>query len=213
VVIVSGQAQPGSSSQYTQVLSVSPDGPSDAWMVQNWVGSVAGVFQVGVYQSGAAGQWQVFNLHLAGYDYATLGPVPMISVPLPASGLTPGATYHVVLHQSGGSLNDSLQAGVLGSGSGTHLLTSPAGAATWTQQPGIQVAVNVLDKTPGGPVLHLTEDGGDRVTSPVYYGGSGLLAGVMEGVVFPAGSPEAVLGTVTQVEWTGGYPAGLVNLA
>jgi hypothetical protein len=182
-------------------------------MVQNWVGSVSGYFQVGVYQSGASGQWQVFNLHLAGYDYATLGPVPMVSVPLPASGLTPGATYHVVLHQSGGSLNDSLAAGVLGSGAGTHLLTSPAGAATWTQQAGIQVAVNVMDKTPGGPVLHLTEDGGDRVTSPVYYGGSGLLAGVMEGTVFPAGSPEAVLGTVTQVVWTGGYPAGLANLA
>jgi hypothetical protein len=101
----------------------------------------------------------------------------------------------------------------MGAGTGTHLLTSPPGAATWTQQADIQVAVNVMDKTPGGPVLHLTEDGGDRVTSPVWNGGTSLLAGVMESAVFPAGSPESTLGTVTQIQWTDGYPTGLVNLA
>ena len=213
VMIISGTATTGTVSTYTQVLSVDPTGVADAWQLQNWGGSTYGEYQVAAYPAGPSGEWQVFNLHTTSYDTAQLGPVPLISVPLPVSGLTPGATYHVVMHQSGGSLNDSLQVGIMVSAPPTHWLSAPVGTGgPWTSQPG-QVAMNVLDRTAGGPVLHLTEDAGARVTSPVWASATGQLAGLTESVVFPAGSPEAVLGTVTEVVWTDGYPTGLVNLA
>ena len=213
VIVVSGSAGGGSFSPYTQILSVSPDGPSDGWQVQDWSGSTVGAFQCGVYPAGPGGQWQLFNLHTTSYDIAAVGPVPLVSVPLPASGLTPGTKYHVVMRQSGGSLNDSLQLGAEAS-AGTGWMYAPRGSDTsWTAVTGQQVAMNVCDGTAAGPVLHLVQDSGAGLVTLIRSGAGQLLAGVMEAAAFPTESPEAVLGTVTQVEWAGGYPAGLANLA
>jgi hypothetical protein len=213
VIIVSGFAGGESFSPYTQVLSVSPDGPSDAWQVQDWSGSTVGAFQCGIYPSGPSGQWQLFNLHTTSYDVAGLGPVALVSVPVPATGLTAGNVYHVVMRQSGGNLNDSLAVGVLQS-SGTGWLHAPRGSdASWTSTTGQQVAMNVYDGSAAGNALHLVQDSGAGLTTLVRSGADGLLAGVMESAAFPSESPESVLGTVTEVTWSGGLPSGLVTLA
>jgi hypothetical protein len=213
LIIVSGFAGGESFSPYAQVLSVSPDGVSDAWQVQDWSGSTVGAFQCGIYPSGPSGQWQLFNLHTTSYDVAGLGPVALVSVPLPTAGLTAGDVYHVVIRQSGGNLNDSLAVGVLQS-SGTGWLHAPRGSdASWTSTAGQQVAMNVYDGSAAGNALHLVQDSGAGLTTLIRGGSDGLLAGIMESASFPTESPEAVLGTVTEVTWSGGLPSGLVTLA
>ena len=213
LAIVSGYAGGVSFSPYTQVLAVSPDGPAPAWQVQQWTGSTVGGFQVAAYPAGPSGQWQVFNLHLADYDVAPLGPVALVSVPLPATGLVSGTTYHLVMRQSGGNLQDSLAIGVMQS-SGTGWLYAPRGSdASWTPTSGSQVALNVYNGAASGNALHLLQDSGAGLTTLIRDSASGLLAGIMESASFPTESPEAVLGTVTQVTWAGGLPSGLVTLA
>lgn len=200
-------------SPYTQVLSVSPDGPAPAWQLQNWGGTTYGEFQCAAYPAAGPGQWQVFGLHLAGYDAATLYPVPLLSVPLPVSGLTPGATYHVVMRQTGGSAVNSLQAGAMTSGAGAGWLWQPRAGGAWTPHTGQQVALNVFDQTPGGSPLHLVQDSGAGVTTLAWQGSTGLLNGILESAVFPPGSPEAVLASAVQVTYgADGIPAGLVQL-
>ena len=212
LAIVSGTATTPATSPYTQVLAVSPDGPAPAWQLQNWGGSVFGVFQCAAYPAAGPGQWQAFNLHLSSYDTALMSPVPLLSVPLPVSGLTPGATYHVVLRQAGGSDTDSLALGAMAS-SGTGWLWQAKAGGAWTPNPGQQVAVNVFDQAPGGSVLHLVQDAGAGVTTLAWQGASGLLNGVLESAVFPPGSPQATLPSVVQVTYgTGGVPTGLVQL-
>ena len=213
VIIVSGFAGGSSFSPYTQVLSVSPDGVAGAWQVQDWSGSTYGAFQCAAYPAGPSGQWRVFNLHVNSYDMATLGPVPLVSVPLPVTGLTSGGKYHIVLRQSGGSLNDSLAVGVEASSGTGYLYQERAPDATWMQSYGAQVAMNVCDATAAGSALHLVQDSGAGLTTLIRDSASGLLVGVMESAAFPTESPESSLGTVTQVQWSGGYPTGLVNLA
>jgi hypothetical protein len=117
------------------------------------------------------------------------------------------------MRQSGGSLNDSLQLGVISS-SGTGYLTAPRGSdSSWSPTFGAQVALNVYDGSAAGNVLHLVQDSGAGLTTLIRDSATGLLVGVMESAAFPTESPEAVLGTVTQVQWTTGYPTGLVTLA
>jgi hypothetical protein len=216
VAIVSGSVTLAPTfSPYTQVLAVSPDGPADMWQLQNWSGTVYGVFQCGASPGALPGEWQVYCLHLAGFDTATMYPVPLLSVPLPASGLTPGAGYHLVFHQAGGSATDGLQLGVMTSGPGTGWLHAARGSVgPWSPVLGQQVAVNVFDQTPGGSPLHLVQDSGAGVTTLAWSGsGSGLLNGVLESAVFPPGSPVAALPSVVQVTYgAGGIPSGLVQL-
>jgi hypothetical protein len=213
VVIISGVTSGVSVSEFTQVLPVSPDGPGGAWQVQQWGGSTYGEFQCAAYPAGPQGQWQVAGLHLGTADLAPLSPVALVSVPLPATGLTPGRTYHIVMRQLGGSASDGLALGVMAS-SGTGWKYAPRGDdASWTATSGSQVAVNVYNGSASGNVLHLVQDSGAGLVTLVHAGATGLLTGVMESASFPSESPEAVLGTVTQVTWNGSLPSGLVTLA
>jgi hypothetical protein len=213
VIIVSGFAGGESFSPYLQVLAVSPDGVSDEWQVQDWSGSTVGAFQAAAYPAGPSGQWRLFNLHVNDYDVTQLGPVPLVSVPLPATGLTPGGKYHVVFRQSAGNLNDSLQLGTEAS-SGTGWMYAARGSdASWTPTTGQQIAMNVCDGTAAGPALHLLQDSGAGLVTLIRDGSSQLLAGVMEAAAFPTESPEAMLGTATEITWADGYPSGLVTLA
>jgi hypothetical protein len=213
VVIVSGFTSGTTASPFTQALPVSPDGPAGAWQAQQWGSSAAGVFAAGAYPAGPQGQWQVAAMHNTAFDLAPLGPVALVSVPLPATGLTSGDTYHVVMRQLGGSASDGLTLGVMAS-SGTGWKYAPRGAdAAWTATSGSQVAMNVYNGTASGNALHLVQDSGAGLVTLVHAGATGLLTGVMESASFPSESPEAVLGTVTQVTWNGSLPSGLVTLA
>lgn len=217
VIIVSGPVAPATASTVTQSLAVSPDGPAPEWQLQNLsLAAGYGQYQCSAYPAGIAGQWEAVGFGLTSYTTATVDPVPMISVPLPATGLTPGSTYHLVFHQAGGDeLNNYLLLGELGAATPpAPWLYSPKGSGgPWTAHSNRAVLVNVYDQAPAGPVLHLWQDSGARITSLTYGAASGQLTGVLEGTAFPSGSPEATLPSVVQVTWNGTVPAGTVQLA
>lgn len=211
VIIVSGLTTGSGYSSTAMSLTVSPDGPAPEWQVQGWVSSAAGIYQMSAFPSGAAGNWTAVGYHPASYDTAPVYPVPMVSVPLPAAGLTPAATYYVVLHQDGGDTADWLQPGLLAAGAGACLF-QPDGTGPWFSTIGWQVGAVVYDSSATGALLHLYEDAGARVTTMVR-DSSGDLIGIADSTAFPAASPEAVLPAVTQVQWSGGVPSALVQLA
>lgn len=123
-----------------------------------------------------AGQWQMFSMLHGGtsntYYTTTLFQQPMISVPLPATGLTNGATYHVLIQQQGGDSNNYVRVTTdvdVFSGNPTAL-TSPRLGYTWTAQTsGTAVPLAVFNQTVvGNKPLHTWEDGGLRVSTLIY---------------------------------------------
>ena len=217
-LVIAGGATTGGDdySPYVQTLTFTADGPAARWQAQvyglNTLGITEGVYQCAAFPSAVAGGWDVVGFHLSTYDYATLYPVPMLSVPLPATGLTSGATYHLVFHQDGGdTTNNYLQLGQVFTGPGPEWLSSVRGSGgPWTANTGAAVAT-VFDATAGGPVLHTWEDSGTRVTTPVWAGSGGQLLGLCEATAFLDGS---VFPAVTQISYgTTGLPSGLVQLA
>lgn len=217
MVIVSGIVSGGGASTCTQVLAVSADGPAPEWQLQNWYGAEgAGTFPCSAFQAGSPGEWELVLFHPSGYDSAPLYPVPLISVPLPASGLTAASTYHAVFHQLGGdAVNNYLQLGEFSAVSSLEWLYASRGSGgPWTSHTSHAVAMSIYDQTPGGSPLHLWQDAGARVTSFAWGGATGRLLGCLESTVFPAGAPEAVLASVVQMTYnSAGLPAGLVPLA
>ena len=199
----------GGSSVVTQTLTVTPDGPAAAWQTME-VYNFGGEWQTAAYQ-GAAGQWDVFNFHLANYDVVPLVPLPLISVPLAATGLTGGGTYHIVCHQDGGDLNDYTSIGLDPGALPIAVQTRPNGGGSWTGMPGYMVIASVWDQTPGGQILHTWEDAGARITAMVYAGSGGQLLGLCEATAFEDGT---TLAAVTQVVYgASGLPTGTVQLA
>ena len=210
IAIVSGLTTGGAGSFFSQTLTVTPDGPAPAW--QSMDVFTTGGFQTAAYQGAADGQWDVFNLHLTSYDVIPFTPLPMISVPLPASGLTSGGTYHIVFHQDGGDLNDFAQLVLDPASLPIAAQTRPAGGGSWTGLTGeYAVMASVWDQTPGGPVLHTWEDSGARVTEMVYAGSGGQLLGILEATAFEDGT---MLPVVTEIGYSAsGLPTGLTQLA
>jgi len=170
-----------------------------------------GDWQTAAYPGASAGQWEILNLHLTTYDTVPLVPLPLISVPLPATGLTSGGTYHILCHQDGGDLNDYTSLALDPAALPASAQTRPSGGGSWTGQPnGYAVIAGVWDQTPGGQILHTWEDSGARITTMVYSGASGQLIGLCEGTAFEDGT---VLAAVTQVTYTDSLPTGTVQLA
>lgn len=114
------------------------------------------------------GTWQHYGLYATYYSAFQVSLTPRISVPLPTTGLTNGATYHIVLSQPGGDLNDYLR---------THddlnvfpgnptMLTRAKGSSTWTAgTTGHAVPIQVYDQTVIGKVWHFWEDSGARIST------------------------------------------------
>jgi len=208
MAILSGPTGSVTYSAATQVLTVSADGPAPAWQTMSPYS--AGGYQTLCFQ-GAAGQWETFNLISPYYATVPLIPVPMISVPLPASGLTPGGTYHILLRQDGGDLGDYTSVALDPVALPAAAQTRPAGGGSWAGQPdGYAVIMSVWDQTPGGPVLHTWEDGGARTTALARAGAGGQILGLCEATAFEDGT---TLAAVTQVAYNGSLPTGTVQLA
>lgn len=151
------------------------------------------------------GQWFVVNTNIPTneYFYTTLTPVPQISVPLPATGLTPGNTYHVILQQHQRTSADYLSYGITNETPvpiGPVALSSPRHGNSWTPVVGTgnwTLPITVHDNTPTGPVLHTWEDpslGNSGATpnanlasrtSTLTYTDTGLLLGVLEATARP----------------------------
>lgn len=188
------------------ILPVSPLGVGERWYAFQW--REGGVEMVAGFPLGN-GQWFVVNpnIPVSQYYYTTLSPVPQISVPLPASGLTAGSTYHVVVQQrQSQSASDYLSYGITQEGpiatSGSPAaLQSPRHANTWTQVVASgtwTLPMTVYDNTPAGQVLHTWEDpsvgnSGSNInsslaarTTTLVRNQMGLLTGVCEATTLPA---------------------------
>lgn len=163
---IGGAIGGGASSTEIQNLSFGPDGPG-VWSLSTLAGPDGNaVFPIG------PGQWQVFSLYATSYATASQYQVPQISVPLPAAGLTNGATYHVTLRQHGGDLNDylrmPLQAGPF-PGTPTVLSRVSSGGSGWTAATsGYAIPIGIYNQTAGGQPLHFWEDGGAWISTLVY---------------------------------------------
>jgi hypothetical protein len=198
-------------------LTVTSDGPG-TWQSQS-VNSPA-AFGPGSPCAAFAlpgGQFEVIAIDPVTGQYASgvLSPVPAVSVPLPATGLTGGGTYHLLLHQQGGNSADYVSV-ITGPGAqAASGKTRPAGGGSWTALPGhlYSLYAGVFDQAASGLPVHLWEDSGARFTTLIYGSGTGLLLGVAESTAFPSGVPRPALAAVTEVTWSSGQPSGLVQLA
>lgn len=145
-----------------QNLSFGPDGPG-VWSLTTLAGPGGNAaFPIG------PGQWQVFSLYSTSYATAPQYQVPQISVPLPTTGLTNGATYHVLMRQTGGNLNNYLRMPSqyqAFSGNPTVQSRISSGGSTWTPDvAGNAVPITIYDQTVTGQTLHLWSDSGARHT-------------------------------------------------
>lgn len=151
------------------------------------------------------GTWQVFSL--ASFSAtATLYAVPRISVPLPASGLTNGAKYHVVMAQKGGDLNNYLTGAIDHAALPLDPQYRNTGTSTWIAYPGYQVPITVHDLSVGGPPWHTWEDNGARTSTLVYATtGDQRLLGIAEATQFADGT---MFSDVVALTYPGTWPAG-----
>ncbi|WP_430378405.1 hypothetical protein [Streptomyces sp. B1-3] len=146
----------GSSTQQStiQVLPVLADtGPAAAWRLINDPRLANTYFASGfTLDDQGDGDLVVTDIvNNAVYVYS-MTPVSLISVPLPASGLTSGATYHVTLHQrpTGNPLNDYLQFGAgVGGLASTFKYRAVGSAGAWTADPSRSILIQVFDQTAG----------------------------------------------------------------
>ena len=158
---------------YASGLNFTTTGPSWTW-AQDQAGG--GAFLNGFVDQGNGA---VLEYSLAPsenvYAYATFNLTPYISVPLPATGLTSGTTYHILMQQAGGNAANYLVtiigANAYGNTSGVPTVQlSPPGAYTWTaQQQYSGVGISMYDQTViGNTPVHTWEDSGARISTFIY---------------------------------------------
>lgn len=150
-------------------LAVTASGPASYWVQRapGGIGYYPGWYDAGNGTVSSASQFSGSSLSYQNYL------APSVSVPLPATGLTNGATYHVLMQQQSGDLNNYLIAAMVAL-TGTSARSSPRGTYTWTTWPTsgrpIGSALTVYDGAPSGGTgkpLHLWSDNGARITTIV----------------------------------------------
>lgn len=158
----------------TETLAWGSTGPAAAFQVQkNTIPPASGPpSTVSVFQTGT-GTWQAFGLYGTQYWTQQLNLVPAVSVALPASGLTNGGTYHVVMSQQGGDPADYLLAGTdraVFSGSPTAKSRARSGGTSWTATTpaGTAIPIQLYDQSVSGQPLHTWADSGARHSSLIY---------------------------------------------
>lgn len=165
---------------HLMTLGVSGNGPDIAWQVFTEPAPFGGgLFSVLVPVT--SGQWQFYTLYGSTYLTVPIYLTPRISVPLPATGLTNSATYHILLQQPNGSTADYLRTSVdLDALPGNPTLrTSPKNTWTWTANPtaGTAIPIGIYDNSNGtanangatgnNVVWHTWQDNGARITTLV----------------------------------------------
>lgn len=165
----------GSGTLFT--LGVTANGPDLAWQEQNF--SIGGNFFAGVNVQ--PGVWRYYGLYASFYSTMLVSLYATISVPLPASGLTNGATYHVLIQSPSKDLNNGL---ALAFDQGTVFPGNPKysyrvkGSPTWTSSVGGSIPLAVYDNSNNSTsssgaignnhVLHTWEDNGARISTLVH---------------------------------------------
>jgi hypothetical protein len=188
VIVVAGFAGAGVQTASIRTLTFNADGPG-AWRTAT--GGVSGLVQCGAFSTGAGSGHLISLATTATYYTNPIQLEPVISIPLPATGLTNGGTYHVTMSQQGGDLNNYLTTGLdanVYAGSPTALFRARSGGSGWSATTaGNAVPVTVFDQTAGGRLpLHLWADSGAKhdmliaATTP-----DGTLLGVLEATAQP----------------------------
>jgi hypothetical protein len=147
-------------------LGVTQAGPATEW---NQGQSDGAIFD-GAIDNGD-GSVTVFGLAFSNYNYNNIYLTPRISVPIPIGGLTNGTTYHVLMQQQGGDLNNYLRMHAdLSTFPGNPVaLSSNPGAYTWSNAfDNFSVPLEIYNNNAvvqNQIPLHTWEDGGARITT------------------------------------------------
>lgn len=187
-------------------LTVDLSGPQQVWQEEAFPG-----FDLGALMSNGPGQYYWFEGFASGgtsYNSAGFIVCPYISVPLPATGLTNGATYHIVLQQPPGAadLNNYLLNVVdfnVFPGNPVQQIRT-RGTTTWVPQSSA-IPLTVYDQTDAVPVRHVYADNGARMSTLIYNTTPDrALTGVLEATQQPA-PPMNLNSTFTQgfLPWSG----------
>lgn len=166
---------PGSSiTPLTETLAFGANGPAGTFQYQkNGIPVAVGPpLSMAAFPTGN-GSWQLFGLYNNQYWTQTLSLVPAVSVALPATGLTNGGTYHVVLSQQGGDAADYLLAGsdqAVFPGNPTARSRARSGGSGWTAATpaGTAIPIRLSNQAAGGQPLHTWVDGGAQHGTLVY---------------------------------------------
>lgn len=218
-MIVTGAHINGSTgSTAAQVLSVSDDGIS-GWQQQLHI--FADDYQAGAFPNGNPGEWDLVALATGAHGVTTMIPTPLISIPLPASGLTAGSTYHLLFHQIGGDINNYVQVGELANTTPSWQYTTRGSSGPWAPSSGGSMMVNVYDQTPTGQPIHAWVDPNAEnlaVEASTYiHDADGRLLGecTATGFVTQPGEDPAFLPSVAQLVYAGdgGMPIEITQLA
>lgn len=154
LIVYSGLVASNTPTNVVQTLTASADGLG-GWQYQSFTGNE---FQAAAFPNGSPGGWDLFALEGTNYVSSSLMPVPLISVPLPVTGLTAGGTYHLVVHQIGGDSNDFVQLGEIVCTSQQWLYANRYSGGPWTAHGQHGIMLNIYDQTSGGQILHTWED-------------------------------------------------------
>lgn len=218
-----------------EVLTVTESGPAPAWYSVNWFNEAGDIAFLPVALGN--GQWTLFALvpEVAQYWLSTITPMPYVSIPLTATGLTNGSTYHILMRTvNATSASDGVSVALLdGQPLPGSALQSSRYASGWTViQATHSVPLTVWDASASSNnlVRHMSQDpvnGLVQSWSSLFYGQQKLLAGVTETTLHPSvplnANPTftsgvtpwtAVNGTITQsnAQTHGGFPfSGLLT--
>lgn len=176
-----------------QTLAFTSEGPAPAWRVSDYNASVGYVYQ-GAFSNGD-GTYSVIVFRINGLSVtvqsSTLTSAPMISVPLFATGLTNGNTYHIVVQSvQSKSASDFTSIGLINAGSGGNAytvsaLSSSRYSGSWsTITTGSCVPMQLFDASVGGNPIHLWEEPEPQFkvvqsTSGLLYNATGFLNGLL----------------------------------
>lgn len=139
-IVISGQAGLAG-------LTVTPDGPAAEWSNMSGAGSN---YPAAAFPSGV-NQWQTFYTSETFYGAAAMLQAQVVSVPLPVSGLTPGATYHLVFRQSPGPAQPNLLL------PGNQTFTTAGGIGNWAPDGNASaIALSTAQEHNGNPSLEWT---------------------------------------------------------
>lgn len=152
----------GNDGNFLQTLSVKNGVVAKNWVESTWPysGFIGENFVLST--DTGLGEFDFFNMNPSGgfYQRSVLLPVPTISVPLMATGLTPASVYHVVLQQiQSTSASDYLQYGINSSALTADALKSVRHSGTWTTiTAGYSTPLTVYDNAVTGRLMHTWED-------------------------------------------------------
>ena len=160
--------------QDTLTLSWSAQGPG-VWTQQTGPIAVLNQDQVTAMAVVDSGTYQIFNFQDSSYITANVLAVPAPTIPIPASGLTNEAPYHLLIQQQGGDENNyvrTLTDSAVYPANWTALV-SPRSSYTWAAAGPLGTAVPIVfaSTTVAGtgtptPLAHNTwEDNGARITT------------------------------------------------